>query len=340
MQYCGGNMSNRICFILVSLLIFFLLINNSMNSFSQDYSVSSIIIDVFYDIDLGSGYVNQTIIISWREKPPVTINIPLLKPPGKGRYDVFNCSDLEGNPLPFTVNYNNNTVTIMINNTRVVKIDYMIYDYFDEISPGTYVGMFDLFDFRNISYVQLNLFLPSEYKVVDIEPSEGTSISLVDNTTKIVINKPQIYFIVVSIISIETPVSVPTPISGYGNNMLFYIFLAVVAGLVITGLSLYLYWRKKYSVEIESISPSILEDDTSKKIIEIVGDAGETGVKQSELVKLTGRPKSSISRRIKRLSAEGYIEVIRAGKHNIIKLTSKGLEVYKEMKKSNGEFYV
>jgi DNA-binding MarR family transcriptional regulator len=40
-----------------------------------------------------------------------------------------------------------------------------------------------------------------------------------------------------------------------------------------------------------------------------------------------------VSRRIKRLSEEGYVEVVRSGKYNVIRLTDKGWEVYSKLKK-------
>ncbi len=322
--------------ILLVLMVFVLLTSLPRICIGENYTISSVIIDLYYDIDSGSGYVNQTVIITWSGSPPLTVNIPILKPPSKGRYEVLNCTNSRGDPLPFTINANN-TVTVMINNSYIVKISYMIYNYFDEVSPGMYVAMFDLLDYEKVNYLQLSLILPSDYKVVDVEPSDGTSISTVGGTTRIVFSRPQIYFIVVSLVSIETPTTTTptTTTSGEGETTTFlgYIPFIILGVLVLGGFLLYIHFRRKYSIEIEALPSSILEDDTSKKIIEILGKAGDKGVKQSELVRLTGRPKSSISRRVRRLAEEGYVEIIRAGKHNIIKLTSKGLETYRNMKK-------
>jgi uncharacterized membrane protein len=46
---------------------------------------------------------------------------------------------------------------------------------------------------------------------------------------------------------------------------------------------------------------------------------------------VTGLPKSSVSRRIRRLEEEGFVEVKRVGKYNYVFLTNKGLELAKKI---------
>jgi len=95
----------------------------------------------------------------------------------------------------------------------------------------------------------------------------------------------------------------------------------------------FIVFKRITRIEVETISPGdLFSDETTREIILIVGDAGEKGIKQSELVKVTGKPKSTISRRIKRLSEEGFVEIIRAGKYNIIVLTGRGREVYEQLR--------
>lgn len=120
-------------------------------------------------------------------------------------------------------------------------------------------------------------------------------------------------------------------------TILFFIDLPgipiLVSFIIILLVIVYVVLRRIARVEVETISPGdLFSDETTREIILIVGDAGEKGVKQSELVKTTGRPKSTISRRIKRLSEDGLVEIIRAGKYNIIVLTNRGREVYQQLK--------
>ncbi len=111
-------------------------------------------------------------------------------------------------------------------------------------------------------------------------------------------------------------------------NISLLIFLAVI--LLVT--VLFIVLRRIARIEIETISPGdLFSDETTREIILIVGDAGEKGIRQSELVRVTGKPKSTISRRIKRLSEEGFVEIIRAGKYNIIVLTEQGKKIYEQL---------
>jgi uncharacterized membrane protein len=72
-------------------------------------------------------------------------------------------------------------------------------------------------------------------------------------------------------------------------------------------------------------------DDATRLIIRALKDAGEKGLLQSEIARITGLPKSSISRRVRRLEEEGFVEVKRVGKYSYVYLTSKGLDLAKKI---------
>jgi len=318
------------------LLFFTVIIISTLYSVSCDsYSptVSSIIVDLYYNLDTNTGYVNQTVVFG-KEGSFRTVVIPLLKPPEKGQYDVISIVNDQGIELFFQVN-ENATITVYTNNSKIVKIDYVIYNYADELAPGLYVFYMDLMEYSITEYIQVSILLSGDYKVVDIEPTEGVSYKALNGNLEIVINKPLVYFIALSLITLSENNTTSTgggQIPCINGSALLIPALAIVAIIAIAGTVYYIISRRR-GIEVEELPPSVLEDETSKKIIELTGDSGEEGIRQSKLVSLTGRPKSSISRRIRRLAEEGYVEIIRKGKFNIIRLTSKGFEVYKDIKK-------
>ena len=66
-----------------------------------------------------------------------------------------------------------------------------------------------------------------------------------------------------------------------------------------------------------------LLDDKDKQILEVLRKFGGE-VAQTIVVKYTGLPKSTISRKIRKLEKMGYIKVIRKGRMNILKIVKEG----------------
>ncbi len=111
--------------------------------------------------------------------------------------------------------------------------------------------------------------------------------------------------------------------------------LLIIVGVVVVILILFYIIRRMHeeTIEIESISPTdILSDSLIRDIIIVVGDAGEEGIRQNKLVSILQKPKSTVSRKIKRLHEYGYVIVKRAGRSNVILLTEKGWSTYKRLK--------
>jgi len=65
-----------------------------------------------------------------------------------------------------------------------------------------------------------------------------------------------------------------------------------------------------------------LLDDKDKQILEVIRKFGGK-VAQTIVVKYTGLPKSTISRKIRKLEKMGYIKVIRKGRINILKIVKE-----------------
>lgn len=295
-------------------------------------------IDSTYDLNSGIASVNQKVSLSGYI--PNVLNIPLITIPENNSVEIISITDQDGNTLIYSFHRENSTVSIYLNQTITsnlfsINIEYLVNELFDEIGPGLFIYTLDLSVFNRLNYVlnginvRMTIYSPRNLTLVYVEPSDGVKLSKRGDIVFITISKPLLYFI---ILSHSLPLETKTVSTGVFNNVLLLALISVI-GISIGLTSYYFLFRKRFKIEIETLPSDILQDDTTRRIIEIIGDSGEEGVKQSELVELTKRPKSSISRRVKRLNAEGYIEIIRKGKYNIVKLSDKGFEAYKNIKR-------
>lgn len=111
----------------------------------------------------------------------------------------------------------------------------------------------------------------------------------------------------------------------------------ILAAVILTILFLaYIMMFRRSRLEIITIpSRDLLSDNVMREIIMVIGGSGDEGIKQSSLASILGKPKSTISRKVRRLHEEGYVEIIRKGKANILKLTEKGWEAYNRLRESS-----
>jgi len=287
--------------------------------------VSAVLIEMYYYVDAGYGVVNQTVVLAGNA---TTVSIPVLKPLS-GNLTIAECVDDRGRNL--TCMLGDDTVVVSVESgVKSVVISYIVYNFFDEIAPGTYAALISLSPYEKTGYIEVKLYVPREYSV-SATPSTGFTTSVTGDYAVAVFRKPLDYIVVLSLLNLGTGGAGPGVSTAAPGTPLLVIVAAVAAAALVAYLAL---TRVKHGrIEVETMPSSILEDETSKAIIKILGEAGESGVKQSDLVKLTGKPKASISRRVKRLAEEGYIEVVKKGKYNIVKLTDKGVQVYRNMKR-------
>jgi Uncharacterized membrane-associated protein/domain len=106
------------------------------------------------------------------------------------------------------------------------------------------------------------------------------------------------------------------------------IIVAIAVALAMF-LLIYYFTRRKPGIVVEHIDYT--RDQASILIIKALRNSGIKGLTQAEISKVTGLPKSSVSRRIRRLEEEGFVEVKRVGKYNYVFLTNKGLELAKKI---------
>jgi len=303
------------------------------------YTLENASIDVIYDVNTDIGLVIQklTMMIEGNE---TIVKTPLITSTDHNiilnecRVDnvVVHCIVIDDEAL------------LLLNQSipsgrHIVTINYTIMNYVKEVSTGVFVGVFNLTGFSMVNSLDVKITFTGGFKVVYTTPSENVKIMHLGDSSIVSLSKPEEYTIVLSVFKLtqaEIPSSTSptspehTPVS---SEYIDYIPFIIIFLIIVTVFLLILYFRRRFSISVEALPANILDDDTSRAIIKAIGDAGDKGVKQSELVRLVNRPKSSISRRIKRLADEGYVEIVRSGKYNIIKLTDKGVKAYRDIVK-------
>jgi uncharacterized membrane protein len=216
------------------------------------------------------------------------------------------------------------------------------------MNPGVYSMLLDFTSFSNMGSFNAKIRIIGGYNA-QVYPPYGYSVKSSDEYVVVNIDQAEPYTIIITSEEFPSPTTATTTTSGgavitttpttrYPGGIIGvtgnpYLWIGIGIGVVAGILAYLLYRRRGLGVEVETITAGdLLSDETVREIIKAVGDAGVEGIKQSELVRITGRPKSTISRRVKRLADEGFVEIIRRGKYNIIRLTEKGLSIYKELK--------
>ena len=334
-------------FVIISLLMASLCFAASTNISRVSFTMN---LDPVADV----SYVVETLTLNPPLTGPIMANITAPLIPGKN-ITIVSVKNSANEELPYTLNQKYSVLDVLAYNTSYITIEYVVSGISDEVSIGVYAVTVNLENFTAPS-LSGTITIFGKYSVF-VAPNPE---SIENGTNCIIIRLDQPMMYVVTLVSqqIFSPTQTtsspgPTTISSRKTSTTSENTVEqqgvgginpwnIIIGLLIIALGVAvvaLYTRRRGGkIEIETMpSGDILSDDTVKHIILLVGDAGEKGIKQSRLVALTGRPKSTISRRVKRLMEEGIVEIIRAGKYNIIKLTDKGREIYEQLKKEYEE---
>lgn len=299
--------------------------------------VSGVYVEVTIDPEVNLTIVNMQISLAYGNAVLVLRNIV----EGAEKIYLLNAIDEKGAALPFNV-INVTTFEVMVSNTNTVNITYIPLNAIEELGYGVYLITIDLEQYEEV-IKRCIIRIPSDYEAL-VTSVGKYSINKVDDVIEIHLLDPQLYNIVMFSSSIELPIT-PSPTSEtQAAPLLNKIPPALIAGLiaaaaVIALVALYFFKHKVFKdmVSVEEISPrDIVSDDVMKDIIYAIGRAGENGLPQVKLVKLLEKPKSTISRKLRRLSENNYIVIERSGKINIVKLTSKGWSIYKSLLSKGG----
>ncbi len=330
--------------------------------------ITSINIAVNIDPDLNLSYVEETIYFASKSPTPVTLYIPLVSPD----LETISFLRAYGeNDVEYPANYvkENKSIEVIVANTTYIKITYLAVDLLAPLGIGAYDFSIDT-SFEGVDNISATIYIPKDYTPMVccsnymVVTDNLTEIKLLE--------KDVYYIMIMLNMTIPTETTTPTTISpptqttGGGTTPIettptttstptassstgptgtttptsqvpstnWILPLAIiVAAIAAVAAYILISRRRAGGIVVETISPTdILSDDVVKDIIVAVGNAGEKGITQNRLVHLLGRSKSTISRKIKRLVEYGYIEVERAGRSNIVRLTRKGWDAYKKLR--------
>ncbi|MCI4461400.1 MAG: MarR family transcriptional regulator [Thermogladius sp.] len=316
--------------------LIFMLLPALVYSISLSNTVDQVAYYIAYDPLSRTGY--ETITLQVSANGITDFSIQLINPLYGCNATLINATFANPDAVVVPPSFNSSTceVDFVVNSSTTVTVYLLVTDLFQELAPGSYEGVLDFTMFRNASFTSI-VTIPGVYQVIARRfdsPSGDPAVSYTSNTTVISFSSPGLYHVILMASGGE---EVPQPTGSGGGGFVsasIVIWLIPVTVIAVLAVAILLLWRRRERVVVETLPPrSLEEDEIVKEIILALGDAGEKGLRQSDIVAATKRPKSSISRRVKRLLEEGYIEVERVGKYNVLKLTEKGLKFYRGLKK-------
>jgi len=313
--------------IMLGMLAFTLIVVLQYSTTASPTEVNSVEYTVFYDPFDNTGVLRVDVSISATPGQVVSVELPV---------KVFIDSSLEyinstvsPTSASMVVDYDDSTgyLSIMAENASSITVYFSVTNLTYESSPGSYIATLNLLDYSGWGgKISVELYLTGVFNATVYPRGAGYNIRILNNVTYVKIEEPAMYFMVFTV-PINTPGTGAPSGARYDLFMALIIILVVVAGIIIL-----LLWRMRRGVGLETISAAdVLSDPVARTIIRALGEAGENGLTQAELTSKTGIPKSSISRRVRRLEEEGYLAVARVGKYNYLRLTSKGWEAYRKI---------
>lgn len=309
------------------LLIFMLLLVFCRAFLAESEEVRGIYIYIIHDPLANEGTL--TINITIESNDPVYISLPITI---LGEYveATFLFNEITGNASLISLDYSeqNKYIQVIIMGNGSLVLHLGIKNLLEEYGIGSYSAYINTALLSNITHkLKLELVMPGYFDVdsVNIIGTSEISIKKEKNTTRITIDG--FSETILTLISTIEETITPTPSQFPDWKITLVVFLTI--GGVAGGFTLYYILRKREKIVLERVD--YMYDDITRSILKILKEAGSRGLTQAEIVKLTNFPKSSISRRIRRLEDEGLIEVKRSGKYNYVSLTSKGLELVKKL---------
>lgn len=360
-------MLSKILWIAVIYAVLLIISPYTVTLFSIAYSqntvtISKVEVSITVDPELNISYVEEKLYLSSYISELTVVYIDLISD------DIANVRFVraygEGD-IEFPARYiaDNRTIEVIASNTSFIKVEYIPIGLVAPIGLEYYELSIDL-GFEGIEEVSGELIVPNNFDILVIgvgsysverndfitilfhDPEKYTIVLMKNFTTTIPTSpspsptpppttpsptetpsQPQTQ-------SPESPTTYTSPTSPITNiGDMLPLLLIIVLALIGGGIAWFFMKRRREEVVIETISPTdIFSDDIVRDILLIVGDSGEKGIAQNRLVTIMGKPKSTISRKIKRLSEAGFIDVERVGRSNIIRLTGKGWDIYRKLK--------
>ena len=230
-----------------------------------------------------------------------------------------------GDLLVVGLNTTESGITVLASGTGELRVILQVTSLVEEIGVGVYSLIIDTETLYNItSSVRVEIFFIGKYNVSVNTIRVSSNTSRLDNTTHLVLDGFGLGFVilmpVVEIQQEEQPLQV---------HILWSVLIVAIGVLVVGGVVFYFLHRKRVVLTIEKLD--YLSDSNYRAIIRVLGDSGNRGLLQADIAAKTGLPKSTVSRRVRRLEEEGLVTIKRSGKYNYVYLTDRGLEVYRKI---------
>lgn len=314
--------------IIDALLVVFIWLSfaTSQMVYTNNNSIGSISVSVdVLNVEEENIIVTETVLLA--DTGSSGMCIPLINSVYEANYGIISITDDQGSKYTGEIRNGCLQLNMQFSQQRFISIKYIINGLIEEISPFHYTLTMNTTGFENITH-QVLLSIPKQYVITPILPS-GIKVDENKNWFVIEVDKPGIYIFLITV-----PYETASPRTTSKSFVIPWNTLALVA-IVVVGLAmLVLLSFRRREIEVETIPPDVMNDDVARAIIKYIGDRGGGEIKQSELTNVVNRPKSIISRRVKRLEEEGYLEVTPKGRYNLVKLTDKGWRAYRELRKS------
>jgi len=297
---------------------------------SHGESTYSVNIELFYDILSNTGLMEIRVHIS--DYSSVTmLEIPLtFLGEGVGVFVINISAFPETGSLIYEYDEYSRVLKVITSNATRVSAWFTVENIAENYAPGVYGFFLSLVEFANASSLRFSMNVYGSYDITVenlLDRAYNGTVYFSNPFTLLILDLPSLYFILITMRIEEQTPNQPSPIL---NN--YFLLIGTIIGVGVAGSLLFLWWRRKASLELEAVAArDLLNDEVAGDIILALGRAGDKGLQQSELVNITGRPKSSVSRRIKKLEEEGYVNVARAGKYNYLRLTDKGYEAFRKV---------
>jgi len=230
-----------------------------------------------------------------------------------------------GDLLVVGLNTTESGITVLASGTGELRVILQVTSLVEEVGVGVYSLIVDTETLYNItSSVRVEIFFIGKYNVSVNTIRVSSNTSRLDNTTHLVLDGFGLGFVIlmpiVEIQQEEQPLQV---------HILWSVLIIAIGVLVVGGVVFYFLRRKRVVLTIEKLD--YLSDSNYRAIIRVLGDSGNRGLLQADIAAKTGLPKSTVSRRVRRLEEEGLVTIKRSGKYNYVYLTDRGLEVYRKI---------
>ncbi|MFZ8791884.1 MAG: helix-turn-helix transcriptional regulator [Thermosphaera aggregans] len=313
--------------LVILIVSLFSLVHTPVSHGESTYSVN---IELFYDILANTGLMEIRVHIS--DSSSVTmLEIPLTFLGERVGVLVINVSaSPETGSLIYEHDEYSRVLKVITSNVTRVSAWFTVENIAENYAPGIYGFFLSLVEFANASSLRFSMNVYGSYDITVenlLDRAYNGTAYFSNPFTLLILDRPSLYFILITMRIEEQTPNQPSPLL---SN--YFLLIGTIIGVGVAGSLLFLWWRRRASLELEAVAArDLLNDEVARDIILALGRAGDKSLQQSELVNITGRPKSSVSRRIKKLEEEGYVNVVRAGKYNYLRLTDKGYEAFRKV---------